>query len=115
MSQKPGVLCKLEKGKLIDANRGFVDTFNWIVDWVSNFKCAKETGLKLDTSASDRPEVKNDTVSGSDGVEIVIPPISYDPTTHELTYKVVKARIVKVEGSEKMRTAFTAVPAYESE
>ena len=32
MTPKPTPLCKLEKGKLLDSQEGFVDTFNWMVD-----------------------------------------------------------------------------------
>ena len=35
---RPGTLCKLEKGKMIDAQVGFVDTFNWMVDFINNLR-----------------------------------------------------------------------------
>ena len=113
MSNRPANLCKLSTGKLIDTHKGFVATFNWLVDWVANFKCDKDTGLKLDTKISDHPKIVNDAESSIEEVEIVVPPIEYDIQTHSLNYKVKKAKILVVDGSEEDRTAFTAVPAYD--
>lgn len=39
---KPAILCKLEKKKLIDTQEGFVDTFNWMVDYINNLKGDKD-------------------------------------------------------------------------
>lgn len=36
MAVKPESVCVLEKGKLIDVQEGFVDTFNWLVSFCSN-------------------------------------------------------------------------------
>ena len=38
MANKPAQLCQLEKGKLIDGQKGFVDTFNWAVNAIANLK-----------------------------------------------------------------------------
>ena len=38
MGSRPMVLCKLEKGKLIDSQDNFVDTFNWMVDYINNLR-----------------------------------------------------------------------------
>lgn len=55
MANKPGVLCTLQKDKLIDTQPGFVDTFNWLVAAVNNLK----GGQNCDVSwpAPDTPQV----------------------------------------------------------
>ena len=35
---RPAILCHLQKGKMIDAQVGFVDTFNWMVDYINNLR-----------------------------------------------------------------------------
>lgn len=74
---KPAQLCKLVKGKLIDACPGFVDTFNYIVDWVENFRGEGEdsgssensegaSDLRLDRTIPDHPVMRGGgTGSGS--------------------------------------------------
>ena len=36
MATKPAQLCQLKKGKLVDTQQGFVDTFNWAVNAIAN-------------------------------------------------------------------------------
>ena len=61
---RPPILCKLKKGKLIDAddNKGFVDTFNWMVDFINNL-CGdgdldKGKLITLDRTIDDRPVIR---------------------------------------------------------
>lgn len=35
---RPGILCHLKKGQMIDTQVGFVDTFNWMVDYINNLR-----------------------------------------------------------------------------
>ena len=35
---RPALLCHLQKGKMIDTQEGFVDTFNWMVDYINNLR-----------------------------------------------------------------------------
>lgn len=53
---RPGVLCHLTKEKLIDVQQGFVDTFNWMVDFINNIQGDK--GIEVDKSMSDHPIIK---------------------------------------------------------
>lgn len=68
MSNRPGTLCHLEKGKILDTQVGFVDTYNWMVDYINNLK--GEDGIKLDNSISDHPVIKLDSESGDGDVYI---------------------------------------------
>lgn len=71
MSLRPGTLCKLEKGKLIDSQQGFVDTFNWMVDFIENLK-GDGSRIEVDRSMSDAPVVRYvDEEDGSGGTEYV--------------------------------------------
>lgn len=70
---KPGFLCRLKKGEIIDAQQGFVDTFNWLVDFCSNLKGDGDRNAKrhitLDRSVDDHPVIKfSGAVEGSAGV-----------------------------------------------
>ena len=62
MSVRPETLCKLEKGKLIDSQEGFVDTFNWMVDFINNLRGDGDGDagkrISLDKSVSDHPVIK---------------------------------------------------------
>ena len=91
MAAKPAQLCRLKKGKLIDVQEGFVDTFNWMVDFISNLKCDKDTGLKLDTTISDKPVIKlADAGRKKEGQKVVVN-VEYDETTH--TFKQYKRKL----------------------
>lgn len=73
---RPGVLCKLQKGKLIDVQEGFVETFNWMVDYINNLK-GDDKNIQLDNPATTNPVIKfigddsggdgEVTVEGTDG------------------------------------------------
>jgi len=38
MADRPAQICQLEKGKLVDTQQGFVDTFNWAVQSIANLE-----------------------------------------------------------------------------
>ncbi len=112
MAAKPPILCKLKKGQLIDVQEGFVDTFNWMVDYINNLKCSADTGLKLDTTISDKPEIKPDkNAKAKDGQEVVVR-VEYDQATH--TFKQYKRKLSKfvkfADDKETESTVFTATP-----
>lgn len=81
---RPGILCKLEKGVLIDTQRGFVDTFNWIVDFCNNIQGdgnidgGKKLRISLDKSQDDHPVIRvsgeatggGSSFAGGDGISI---------------------------------------------
>ena len=56
MSAKPAQVCILEKDKLIDAQKGFVDTFNWVASFCANLE--GKDGITVDKAVSDHPVVK---------------------------------------------------------
>lgn len=70
MGSRPANLCNLETGKLIDTQKNFVATFNWLKDFCNNLKGSGggkdndengeggELGIKVDTSVSDHPVIK---------------------------------------------------------
>lgn len=64
MANKPGVLCTLQKDKLIDSQPGFVDTFNWLVAAVSKLKGGQ--GCEVSWPAPDTPQIDAD-LSESEG------------------------------------------------
>jgi len=61
---RPPFLCKLKKGKVIDAddNKGFVDTFNWMVDFINNLRGDGDLdngkSIRLDRTIDDRPVIR---------------------------------------------------------
>lgn len=55
MANKPGVLCTLQKDKLIDTQQGFVDTFNWLVAAVNNLKGGQN--CEVNWPAPDTPQI----------------------------------------------------------
>lgn len=71
MIQKPSKPCHLEKGKVIDVASGFVDTFNWLAEFVYNLKAAD--GVRLDLQSPSNPVLRGTGVSqkvtGTDGTE----------------------------------------------
>ena len=64
MAIKPGVLCTLEKDKLIDTQQGFVDTFNWVVASVNNLKGGQN--CEVSWPAPDTPQIDS-AASESEG------------------------------------------------
>ena len=111
MSARPAKLCKLTKGQLIDAQAGFVDTFNWMVDFINHLRCSKDSGLKVDTTISDWPEIKPDANNAKAGDEVVTH-VDYDAATHAFTqYKRKLASSVKF--ADKKATPSTVFVATE--
>ncbi len=68
MANRPATLCELEKGKLIDTQQGFVDTFNFAVRAIDNLKGGKN--CTVDWTIPDHPVIDVDipeTESGGGG------------------------------------------------
>lgn len=129
MSAKPGNVCKLVKGKLIDAQAGFVDTFNWLVDFASNMR--GESPIQVVGGDSGAPVVKykaKDVKVDEDGetTEEVDP---YTPTpgpvenldeeeetgtdkqvVRHLTYNPSTHQLVVTYGDNRQEVVFTATP-----
>lgn len=64
---RPGILCKLQKGTLIDAQPNFVDTFNWLVEFVENLKGEGEVNparsrIVIDRTDTARPVIRSQGV-----------------------------------------------------
>ena len=89
---RPPVLCKLEKGKVIDAQPGFVDTFNWMVDFINNLigegeEIAGKSDLRVDRTVDDHPVIRGGGKGGGGGKDyipgddtnIVFSPLPEDP------------------------------------
>ena len=68
MANRPGKLCELEKGKLIDTQQGFADTFNFAVKAIDNLSGGKN--CEVDWTIPDHPVINVDipeTESGGGG------------------------------------------------
>ena len=68
MANRPATLCELDKGKLIDTQDGFVDTFNFAVRAIDNLKGGKN--CTVDWTIPDHPVIDVDipeTESGGGG------------------------------------------------
>lgn len=70
---RPPNLCHLKKGMLIDSdeNKGFVDTFNWMVDFINNL-CGDgdlDNGkpIHVDRTIDDRPVIRGGAGGGGGG------------------------------------------------
>lgn len=61
MGAKPDRLCNLEKKKIIDVQKDFVATFNWLKDFCSNLKGDADLGVGKDENGNDRQGVRVDT------------------------------------------------------
>lgn len=74
--ERPATLCHLKKDQLIDTQENFVDTFNWMVDFINNLKGDgdddKDKKIKVDKSTSDHPIIKfSDTdLSSSSSIRV---------------------------------------------
>ena len=64
MANRPGQLCTLASGKAIGAQKGFADTFNWLVSCLKNLRGGK--GVKVSWPADDTPEISTDGEDGGD-------------------------------------------------
>lgn len=82
MGARPMVLCKLEKGKLIDTQENFVDTFNWMVDYINNLR-GDDTKIEITNPTTNNPVIRSLVVGdeasgGSDFNGIIIKGIDTD-------------------------------------
>lgn len=89
MSVRPMVLCKLEKGKLIDTQENFVDTFNWMVDYINNLR-GDDSNIELTNPTTENPVIRlknvgDDAGGGSDFNGILIKGIDKDGAESEAT------------------------------
>ena len=64
---KPPVTCRLVKGKLIDVQENFVDTFNWLVECASKVKGV--SGITITGIDTGNPKVKLNLSLG-DGLKL---------------------------------------------
>lgn len=69
MAVRPGQIRYLTKGKAIGAKSlaGFVDTFNWMLSWIYNFKVGP--GLRLQDERAGMPRLSL-TLMNDDGAPI---------------------------------------------
>ena len=77
MALQPANPCHLKKGEMIDSQKGFVDTFNWLVDFCKNLQGDKDRNpangvVSVDRSVSDFPVVKADAALGGGGLAKVV-------------------------------------------
>ena len=66
MANKPAQLCQLQKGKFVDFQQGFVDTFNWAVSAIANLKGGENCEVTWTTD--DHPTIDCTAVEGDDPV-----------------------------------------------
>ena len=98
---RPAILCKLKKGVLIDANPGFVDTFNWMVDFINNI-CGdgdldKGKPITVDKTIDDHPVIRGTFAGGgASGCNF-----SYNPTDHSIAdgYVIIARTPTSVNGT----------------
>jgi len=69
---RPGILCKLKKDESIYNQEGFVDTFNWMVDYINNLKGDTEN-IEVSNPTGSNPEIRfvGDGGSGSFDVNCI--------------------------------------------
>lgn len=65
MADRPPFLCELEKGKLVDAQVGFVDTFNYAVRAIDNLEGGKN--CSVDWTIPDHPVINVDIPESDEG------------------------------------------------
>lgn len=68
MATKPAQICQLQKGKLVDTQKGFVDTFNWAVQAIANLDGGENCEVTWPTD--DHPTIDvsiDDSTSDSGG------------------------------------------------
>lgn len=69
---RPANVTRLIKGKLIDVQEGFVDTFNYLVDFVENLRGEGEEDkgktLKVDRTIPDTPVIRG---GGGGGANLI--------------------------------------------
>ncbi len=125
MAIKPGVLCTLQKDKLIDSQEGFVDTFNWIVASVNNLKGGQN--CEVNWVAPDTPQIDAEATEseGGDGggggggetVDVITDiSFNFDSATHQLTATLTKKRLTVIDEADISGVESTAtLPLYESD
>lgn len=78
MADRPAQICQLEKGKLIDGQQGFVDTFNWAVQSIANLEGGQN--CEVQWTLPDHPTIdvtgSNEDGSGGGGYTAAV----YDVT-----------------------------------
>lgn len=86
MGARPMVLCKLEKGKLIDTQENFVDTFNWMVDYINNLR-GDDTKIEITNPTTNNPVIRLMAVGDEEGSgdSILIKGIDKDGAESEAT------------------------------
>ena len=87
MGARPMVLCKLEKGKLIDTQENFVDTFNWMVDYINNLR-GDNTKIEITNPTTNNPVIRSMVVGDEEGGDfngILIKGIDKDGAESEAT------------------------------
>ena len=101
---KPAILCKLTKGTIIDANPGFVETFNWLVDFCNNLQGDgdrnKARKITLDKSDPDHPVVRfNGAASAVAADQFVVVDVEWvgighpDYAAHPCSLKISRGRL----------------------
>lgn len=68
MANRPGFLCELQKGKLIDTQPGFADTFNYAVRSIDNLEGGRN--CKVDRTIPDCPVINVDIPDSPGGVGV---------------------------------------------
>lgn len=72
MANRPNLLCELEKGKLVDTQAGFVDTFNFAVAAIDNLEGGKN--CTVDWTLPDHPvinvELPESETGGGGGIGV---------------------------------------------
>ena len=91
MANKPPILCRLETGKLIDVQKHFVDTFNWLVDFAANLKGV--SGIEVKGIDKGKPEVSL-LLEAGDGIVI-----KADETSGKLK---ISAKQIKLEAGDNI-------------
>lgn len=87
MGARPMVLCKLEKGKLIDTQENFVDTFNWMVDYINNLR-GDNSNIEITNPTTNNPVIRLMAVGDEEGGDfngILIKGIDKDGAESEAT------------------------------
>ena len=67
MSNRPGKLCKMTKGKVIGYQSNFADTWNWMVDCIKNLRGGKNCSVDWESSDTPVVNVGENTAAGVGG------------------------------------------------
>lgn len=68
---KPPIVCYLKPGSAVGAHKDFAATFNWIVDWVWNFRVGDGLQFEHDPdSAHPKVSMEDGGSGGGGGVKI---------------------------------------------